>query len=440
MSDGQAPSQGAILRFWAPLAATWLMMAAEGPFVAALIARTTDPAVNLAAFGVAMAVAFVVEAPVVMLMSASTALVRDRGSLRAVRRFTYALCAVQTAPMALAAVPPVFGLLGDAVLALPGEVARASHLAVAALLPWPAAIGYRRFYQGILIRHGLTRRVAYGTVVRLVSMALAGVVLHLSGAVPGAVVGAGALSAGVVMEALASRLMVRQTLRAIHRGPVGEGIPLATLLRFYLPLALTTLMAFGITPLLTFFAARGRLPLESLAVLPVLNSLLFLFRAPGIAFQEVSVALLGNGEEARPALQRFGRSLALALTALLTVLAFTPLASFWYGRVAGLSPALAALAVPPLRLLLPLPALEVALAFARGTLIYRRRTREVSLASAVELGVVTATLALAVGPLGAVGVAAAAWALLLGRLVAATMLWRWAAAPARGWRLPDAMG
>ena len=46
------------------------------------------------------------------------------------------------------------------------------HVATAILIPWPAAIGYRRFYQGILVRHGLTRRVAYGTVVRLTSMSV----------------------------------------------------------------------------------------------------------------------------------------------------------------------------------------------------------------------------------------------------------------------------
>ncbi|GAF80131.1 unnamed protein product, partial [marine sediment metagenome] len=28
-----------IIRFWAPLAATWFMMAAEGPFLAAVIAK-----------------------------------------------------------------------------------------------------------------------------------------------------------------------------------------------------------------------------------------------------------------------------------------------------------------------------------------------------------------------------------------------------------------
>ena len=44
-----------VVRFWLPLAGTWLMMAAEGPYLAALIARLDDPTENLAAFGVTLA-------------------------------------------------------------------------------------------------------------------------------------------------------------------------------------------------------------------------------------------------------------------------------------------------------------------------------------------------------------------------------------------------
>jgi hypothetical protein len=73
-------SQRSILAFWTPLAATWVMMATEGPFIAAVIARLPDPTYNLAAHGVAFALAVLIEAPVMMLMSAATSLVRDRTS------------------------------------------------------------------------------------------------------------------------------------------------------------------------------------------------------------------------------------------------------------------------------------------------------------------------------------------------------------------------
>lgn len=71
--DALRPSR--IFALWLPMAGTWLMMAAEAPFLAAVIARLAEPKYNLAAFGVAYAVAILIESPVIMILSASTTLV-----------------------------------------------------------------------------------------------------------------------------------------------------------------------------------------------------------------------------------------------------------------------------------------------------------------------------------------------------------------------------
>ncbi|RPJ00275.1 MAG: hypothetical protein EHM31_08465, partial [Candidatus Aminicenantes bacterium] len=86
-----ALTPGRIARFWLPLEATWLMMAAEGPFLAAIIARLAAPKENLAAFAVATALAWMVESPIIMMLSASNALVRDGVAYRKLRRFSNVL-------------------------------------------------------------------------------------------------------------------------------------------------------------------------------------------------------------------------------------------------------------------------------------------------------------------------------------------------------------
>ena len=52
-------------------------MAIEQPFLIAFIARLENAKYNLAAFGIAYSFAIIVEAPVIMLISASTALVTE---------------------------------------------------------------------------------------------------------------------------------------------------------------------------------------------------------------------------------------------------------------------------------------------------------------------------------------------------------------------------
>jgi progressive ankylosis protein len=420
-------SERAVLRFWAPLAATWLMMSVEGPFIAAIIARLGDPEHNLAAYGVAFSFALLIESPIVMALSAATALVRDRQSFVTLRRFIYSLNAAVTAGMAVLLLPPVFRWIMMDVVGLPAPVARLTYLATALLVPWPAAIGYRRFYQGVLVRHKLTRRVAYGTVVRLTTMTAVASLLAALARLPGVCVGAAALSTGVVMEAMATRLMARGVVRELLKGPSSrdDGRPPLTTRRvvwFYYPLALTSILSFGINPLLSFFLGHGRLPIESLAVLPVVMSLMFLFRSGGIAYQEVSIVLLGDRGEHFEPLAAFARKLGGLVTLGLAVVAFTPLSTLWFQRVSGLSAELAPVAILPIRILALMPGLEVLLSLERGLLVHTYRTRLITWATTIEVATVVGVLLVGVVGFDLVGVVVAAAGLLLGRVASTGFL------------------
>jgi hypothetical protein len=404
-----------------PLAATWLMMAAEGPFLAAVIARLPDPKFNLAAYGVAFAFALLVEAPVIMIMSASTALVEDAVSFRKLRNFTYSLNAIISGVMLALLIPPVFDFVARSLIGLPEEIARLTHGALLILLPWPAAIGYRRFFQGLLIRDGKTRLVAYGTVVRLSSMAMTAVVMYSMLAVPGAYLGAAALSVGVCAEALAARLMARGTVRKVretHADEPGaaERLDYRRITDFYIPLALTSVIGLAVHPMVTFLLGRARYPVESLAVLPVVNSLSFIFRSMGLSYQEVAITLLGKNHEHFKELGRFALGLGLAASAALALIAFTPFAGVWFETISGLSPELTAFAIPPTRILVLLPALSVLLSFQRSILVQGRFTRPITAATAVEVAGILLALALLTHGLGMVGATAAAVAFLVGRL------------------------
>jgi len=219
------------------------MMSVEGPFLAAIIARLADPKFNLAAYGVAFAFALVVEAPVIMIMSASTALADNATNFRRLRKFTYWLNAAVTGAMIVMLLPPVFQFLMHDVMGLPDQVTDLTYISLWIFLPWPGAIGYRRFYQGLLIRDGRTRLVAYGTGVRLLTMAGTGLLLYFLVAPPGAYVGAAALSVGVTLEAIASRWMARRSVQRLL-SPERPDVPEAhhsysKIARFYYPLALT---------------------------------------------------------------------------------------------------------------------------------------------------------------------------------------------------------
>lgn len=404
------------------------MMSVEGPTLTAVIARLPNAKLNLAAFGIAFAFALIVEAPVIMMMSASTALVQNRSTYLKLRNFAQSLNAAITAIMLIGLIPAVHNLIARTILGLSPELAHMTWLPLLLLLPWPGMIGIRRFYHGVLIRHGMTKRVAIGTVVRLVTMLGSTVFFSIWTSLPGAAVGAAALSTGVSAEAAMSYLLARRIVRDLLSGRQVEeltdttGLSYTAIGRFYTPLALTAFLGLGIQPIVTFFLAYSRSALDSLAVLPVMNALIFIFRAPGLAFQEVAIALLGHDLQGYDPLRRFAFIMGSAVVLMVGIIAWTPLSTLWYSHVSGLSSELTAFAVPPTRIMAIMPALTLLIAFQRALLVHSKTTRPVTWASLLEVSCVVVILTVCIFLLDLTGVIAAALALLFGRLCANTAL------------------
>ncbi len=428
-----------IIRFWLPLAATWLMMAVEGPFIAAIIARMGAEAVNLAAYGVAFAFALVAEAPVIMLLSSATALCKDRISYRRLRHFSIALSLAVTLALALFLLPPVYDPVVRSLIGLPAEVADLTHTALLFLLPWPGAIGLRRFYQGVLIADHNTKRVALATIFRISFMGATAIFCYLTTTISGAVIGALALSGGVVAEALMTRVLAHKAVTALlAKDPQPDAnIPgYRDIWDHYLPLALTPLIGLSVHPMVTFFLSRAPDPVESLAVMPVIYGLTFVFRAVGLSYQEIAIALLGDSKDNYPKVRNFAVMLAMATGGSLSLIALTPLNRLWFEEISGLTPALAAFATTPLQLMAVFPTLTVLICFQRSILIVTRLTRPVSIATVVEALVLFVLMAGALLYLPLAGATAAAGAYVIGRLAGVTLMQRPTSAQIRKAFLP----
>tara|TARA_Y100000294_G_scaffold117498_1_gene109047 strand:- start:1707 stop:2366 length:660 start_codon:yes stop_codon:yes gene_type:complete len=193
---------------------------------------------------------------------------------------------------------------------------------------------------------------------------------------------------------------------------------------FYVPLAMTAMLTMGIQPMVTFFMGQSRMAVESLAVLPVINGLTFVFRCLGLSFQEVGIVLLGpRMEHVRP-IRDFGLLLAMATSLGLALIAFGPLAAVWFGGISGLSVALTNFAIMPLRLMVPLPALSVVLSLERAVLVASRRTTSITWASIAEIVTIAGMLWIGIHVFDGVGVMMAAVALVSGRVLSTLWLVR----------------
>ncbi len=376
---------GYIFKFWFPIALTWLMMAFEGPYTTAVIARLSDAKYNLAAYGIAFSFALIVEAPIIMLMTASTALVKNVQSYKKLRDFTFVLNFLITVAMGVVLIPQVFDFITLNMMGLEKKLANLVYHATLFLIPWPAAIGFRRFYQGILIANGKTKLIAYGTVIRILTVVTTSLVLVYFTNLKGCYIGAIALSFAVVFEAIVIYAMTFNTIKnKVMNNSSNFNLSYSYLIKFYIPLALTSFIALGVQPIVTFFVAKSRLALDSLAVLPVVTSFIFIFRSMGLSFQEVGVALMRYDDKNFTALKTFVLSLSFVVSFTLAGIMLTPARYFWFEKVAGLSHDLIPLAIQTATILILLPALSILISWQRSVLVNAALTKYITYGTIVE--------------------------------------------------------
>ena len=407
----RSPMKRVIFWLWLPLALSMTLMMLEGPTVQGTISRLPDPALSLAAFGAVFGIALIIESPVIMFVSTAIALVGDAQSYRVLLRFVTVVNVVLTLVTALVAWTPLFSLIGGGLLGLPEPIVDAGRPMLKLLIFWTAAVGWRRFYQGILVRYGYSRRVTYGTAMRLLGSVVAAVSLVAWGRLPGAEAGAIVLMAGVVVEAIVTFAFAVGVVRAHVLPAVSEDAPLsmARIFRFHTPLAATSLLSFMAQPLTAAALARLLQPQATLAVWPVIFSVLLILRGWGLALQEITIFQARDPARRMP-LRDFSLMVAGITSLAALVLSFTPLLDVYLRMIIGLAPELEPFVRGGVRLACLIPALTALTSWQRGLVVAAGSTGTIYRGMLINLVVNALGLALGV-VLGLPGIPVAALAL-----------------------------
>ena len=407
---------------WLPLAVMWIIMAVEQPVIAAVLARMNDEVLQLAAFGVAFSLALFIEGPVVQMLAAGTALADSRGNYHRTLTMMHLIGGSATFVHILLCIPAIFEPFARSVLGIPESLIDPARMTLLVMIPWTLGVGYRRLWQGVLIRHGRAKLIPITMAVRIIVSFLVLAWGFSSGKLPGAVLGGLALSLGVIGGAVAARFYVNPTIRGMPSSDGSPGgipgdsrSPLMSrwaIFIFYLPLALTNFLNLGARPVMQMGLARGPLPMESLAIWPVSMGFLFLFTSFSLSSQEVVIARLEDSDSRR-ALILFNSLLGVVLGGLYIIVLATPLWRLWFAGVSGLSDELTSLSRSPLILSIPVIPLSAWISLFRGALVRHRRTREVTLGIAVNVTVLLTSLFIGVAilPIPAISTVSAAYAL-----------------------------
>lgn len=389
---------GAIFRLWLPLAVSFELMMLEGPAVQGAIGRLARPGLNLAAWGLTMSIALVIESPVIMLLATAISLVKDADSYRALRLFVVRVCILCTAATALVASTPLFDVVAVRIMRQPPAIADLARPALQIMLFWTAAIGWRRFYQGILVGHGQTRLVSWGTAIRLIAAVATAVVLARAGVLEGASVGACALIVAVVIEAIATTTFALPVIRREVlpvRGSGSRRLTQRDIFQFHLPLAATTLLTLVAQPLTATGLALLAHPERNLAAAPVVFMLLLVMRGWGLALQEITVSQARRPESQR-SLRRFAWVVGIVSSGATAFIVYTPAMDLYLKNVLKAPPDLWELVRTGVGIGVLLPLITALGSWARGLLVAVGRPQAVYHGMAVNISSHGALLVLGV--------------------------------------------
>ena len=418
-------SQKRIFNTWWPLAAGWLLMTVETPMLAAFVARLPNPEINLAAWGVSFPIVLLFGSPALALLATSTTFSKEWDSYRRLRRFALILLGLLAGLQAMVAFTPLYDVVANQILGVPEELFEPARTGLRIMVPFVAAVGIRRLNNGVLIRFGYSRAVTLSAVTRLLVDAVVIGVFQFLPEVSGIVFASVTFTAGVCGEAVYSFWRVQPVLRNQLREapPPEEPLTLSPLLQFYTPLVMTILIQVLIQPIVAAALSRLPNPIPSLAVWPIIISVISILTSSAHAYVEAVVVVLDEPKPLR-SLYRFTAIMGATLLGLLFLFNLTPLSGLWFRDVQALPENLVAIARQSMWIMSLGPAFAVLDAMSSGMLMSGRKTRHIteSVLMSLAFSILLMIIGIFIGQWS--GLTVCLFALVIGGFLRSGWLWR----------------
>ena len=412
-------------RFYAPLAATSLLLTLTNPLLASAMSRSVNPAVALAGFGLAFSLCGVLYSPLLVGQQVAATRLLAGGRFATIQHFWIRIGGL----LSLLAFGFAFTPLGDWVfgglMGVSGDIFDETRTATAFLVPVPLLTAVRAVHQGRLVAERRTNPIALATGGRTATLALVAVVLMVL-TPGGAWVGAGAFTIGLSVETM----MVARARTGVDGGnqPVAaEGVEPGAIddkmLRFSTPLMLNVLLWWGTPLAINSVLARSPFPAEAIAAFVVVESVAWFLAAPVGQYQHVSIALVDCKRSHRQ-VQRWSLVLAGVVALVVLLVSIPPVRRAVLGAVFGLDAGLLADIGAALPFAVMYPLLYGHRQYYQGLFIRSGRSDAVGWGAAIRVATVLIVAIAGLGPLGDAGATLGVLSAVVGLSVEAVFLER----------------
>ncbi len=384
-----------ILEFYLPLVLTSQMMTLSTPLINLRLSRTGDPQLEFAAFSVCFGLLVLFNAPMLVSRDVGAGLAESRPRFRRLMRHSLGIgLAISALDLFLGLSPWGATIFTEVLHSTPRVAARAQEVALG-LSPLPALVGARGLFSALAMRAHRTRLLTEATAARLICLCA---ILFLS-PIRGAVVGALALSGGILAETVWIAIRAWPLLQALpeeadfvrtEEAATRQHFTNRTIARFAMPLVVSAIAWTALRPVINGILGRTADSEAAQASFGVLHPIVLLAASALWALQATGQILVTDQRSARPFL-RFGILATLLFTTLVFGLGWIPPWRDWLLREAFTLPQhLLDYVEPAMRVLFVAPLLLGLRACFKGMILATRRTGIISISAVIDvIGVLT---------------------------------------------------
>ncbi|MCF2873168.1 MULTISPECIES: hypothetical protein [unclassified Tenacibaculum] len=373
-----------IIKLWKqfiPLSLTDMAMALGEPVRNYAIASLPNGELNLASFGIAKSLANFFEAPIIMVLHASNALAQNKESSKKFLRFTLVFSLLLAGLFLCFSIPNVFEFLGKKIFSLSIEVSETTRRIIYFIFLFPFVIGWRRYFQGILIQQKKNNVVAQASLVRLffvIGIPILGLQLDWSGLT----CAISSLLGGLFVEAVYVSYFSLKLFdfNNIESQKI-ESLPKTykELFNYYFPLGYSMVIIWGTRTLLVFLLSFAIDSKISLILWPIIWGIVLIVSNGTRMVQQVYIS---NKEDfSFEAIRNFCITVGIAFTILFLFLIITPLGNSIIYISMGKLISYNALILNCLSYFLFFPALTTFQNILQGELIISQKTRAIGIAA-----------------------------------------------------------
>ena len=425
-SRGPSPlSLKRFVRFYAPLAATSLLLTLTNPLLTSALSRNVNPAVALAGFGVAFSLCGVLYSPLLVGQTVTATRLLAGRPFGPIRNFWLRIGAVLSVLTLAIATTRLGDWVVGGLIGVSGDVFDEARTAVALLAPVPLLTAARAVHQGRLVAGHRTNPIAVATGARTAVLAAVAIGLTLS-AHGGAWVGAAAFTLGLLVETvmvLCTRTGTGGPAHAVAAEASVPGVVDDRLLRFSTPLVVNTLLWWSTPLLINSVLARSPFPAEAIAAFVVVEAVAWFLASPVGQFQHVGVALV-DCKRSHRVVQGWALALATAVALVIGLVATPPVRRVVLGAVFGLDSGLLADIGSALPFAVAYPWLYGHRQYYQGLFTRCHRPDAVGWGAALRVVTVLGVALVGLGPLGDAGATLGVLASVAGLLVEGVFLER----------------